>query len=144
MILRSLGIPESEMQVAEKVELVRLLQKASKEREEKQRAKERLDREEEENERIRRQICHEVDRWKRNRSIRWLLNNINRASVGSPLYLPPYASFAVVSKVYKRALLKIHPDKHADRSLQERWRAEETFKAVNECFTQFRKLHGNR
>lgn len=98
----------------------------------------------EEQDRIRKAIVDDVDRWRRNRSIRWLLNSINDASSGNALYLPPYASLTAIRKVYKRSLLKIHPDKHTHCSLAERWRAEETFKAVNEIYTKFCKLQGTR
>ena len=45
-----------------------------------------------------------------------------------------------VSKSYKRALLKIHPDKHMDNE-SKHLRATEVFKYVSQAFNEYKKKH---
>ncbi|CEP01610.1 hypothetical protein PBRA_008552 [Plasmodiophora brassicae] len=140
-LLRGLGVPDSTMLCMERGEIIALLEKKSADQAAKQERAGRQRAEEERNDRLRSKIVCEVDEWRKNRTLRWMLNSLNSAAPGQAPYLPANASFETVCKVYKRALLKIHPDKHIGTTLESWYRAEETFKAVNESFNQYKALH---
>jgi len=79
-------------------------------------------------------------------AIRSMLNDIHGWSEGHASFLAVHASLGPVSAAYKRALLKIHPDKvDVARDGQEAlWRATEMFKTVNAAFEAFKKANEKR
>ncbi len=54
-------------------------------------------------------------------------------------YLKPSAGLEAVQKVYRRALIKIHPDKASRSDFAAHYRATELFKIVSEAFQAFQK-----
>lgn len=58
--------------------------------------------------------------------------------VGVPVYGVRSDSLKEVSKSYKRALLRIHPDKHMDNE-SKHLRATEVFKYVSQAFNDYKK-----
>jgi len=89
-------------------------------------------------------ILQEVKQWSLNRDIREMLNEIHKLSLNDPNYLTAAVSFQPVQLSYRRALLKIHPDKHDQTNELEHFRATEMFKAVNSAFEQFKIRNENR
>jgi hypothetical protein len=95
-------------------------------------------------EQLRERIVHEVSRWAQGRHIKSMLNELNGlASIDAPGYLKRTDAFACVSKAYKKALLRIHPDKHmsgADGVHDGKYlRATEVFKYVSQAFDEYKK-----
>lgn len=86
-------------------------------------------------------IIAEVEAWAKARSIRTMLNEINGHSPDHKLYLSLTSPVATVNKAYKRAMLKIHPDKHMN-DWEEQIRATEMFKEVTNKLQLFRKRMG--
>ena len=86
------------------------------------------------NERDQRLGTAEAKKWARHKSLHMLLNDINigdraiSAPGTSDLFLLEWDPLEKVLKSYKRALLKIHPDKHAGSNLREQAKATEMFK----------------
>ena len=91
-------------------------------------------------------IIAEVKRWSHNKSIVQLLNDLNRdtstatasanATAGNTLQHD--SSIEDVSRVYKKTLLRVHPDKCGLADEEKRVRATEVFKAIHDKFVQFR------
>jgi len=73
-----------------------------------------------------------------------MLNSLHSASSGDSLYLAADADLTQVSKVYKRALLKIHPDKQDPSDRAAMYRATELFKIVNTAFESFKTAEERR
>jgi hypothetical protein len=76
----------------------------------------------------------EIENWARGKDIRQMLNDIHGVTSKDALFLSHKCPFDLVSKSYKRALLKIHPDKVDPTNIEGTFRATEMFKAVNSCF----------
>lgn len=83
-------------------------------------------------------IIHEVDRWAKGRSIKSMLNELNGATLLEHSgFLKRSDGLKEVSKAYKKALLRIHPDKHMDSDAKH-LRATEVFKYVSQAFNDYR------
>jgi GTPase SAR1 family protein len=99
-------------------------------------------------ERARENVLSDVNRWARGKDIRSMLNEIHGwTDVGGKdsQYLQNLASFAPVASAYKKALLKIHPDKvDSHRDPLGHLRATEMFKLVNAAFELFKKMNEKR
>jgi GTPase SAR1 family protein len=99
-------------------------------------------------ERAREAVLADVARWARGKDVRVMLNDIHgwTESSAPQHFLPAHASLAPVAAAYKRALLKIHPDKVdvARDGLPAHWRATEMFKTVNAAFESFKKINEKR
>ena len=98
-------------------------------------------------ERAREAVLADVARWARGKDVRAMLNEIHGWSAsGTPdLFLQPLVSLAPVASAYKKALLKIHPDKvDAARDPLAHLRATEMFKTVNAAFEAFKKSNEKR
>lgn len=90
-------------------------------------------------------ITTEVLQWTLHKDIRAMLNDIHALAPTDATYLHPAASLQPVQLAYRRALLKIHPDKLADQSDERsRHRATELFKHVNSAFEAFRTKNEKR
>jgi len=127
--LRKLRVDSSTC--VEKQELIYLLvteQMAENKRQEKMRLEKR---EEEEKEKMTERVVNEVQLWARGKSLKRMLNEVNGVRPGDSVFLNRVASFSAISKAYKRAILKIHPDKHMGDH-EKFVRATEMFKEVNE------------
>lgn len=83
-------------------------------------------------------MLKEVDKWARHRSIVDLLNDLN---TGTALHLTHRASVEEVSRVYKRTLLRVHPDK-CDGDWQDKRRATEVFKVIHSKHREFVEQQG--
>lgn len=81
----------------------------------------------------------EAAAWAR-RPLAALLNELNGASTpNDDLFVPSRPPcYSPVSRAYKRALIRIHPDKHMADPLQH-LAATEKFKALNDAFNKFKK-----
>jgi hypothetical protein len=83
----------------------------------------------------------EAKKWARNKSLHTMLNSINvgegsiLSESAQDLLLFEWDPPAKVLKAYKRALLKIHPDKHAGDGLRAEAKATELFKVL--LYTNF-------
>ena len=97
-------------------------------------------------ERLREAVLDDVARWARAKDIRSMLNDIHGWTEGAPggSFLEKHASFAPVQIAYKKALLKIHPDKVDAKDIQAHMRATEMFKTVNAAFETFKKVNEKR
>jgi len=82
------------------------------------------------------QITHEVEQWAKNKPIHTLLNEVNGDRV-----VKATDGLAAVTKAYRRAMLKIHPDKHMTDP-DSHVRATEMFKHVTAAYTLFKKSKG--
>lgn len=100
------------------------------------------DKREKENSILADRIVKEVDMWSKNKSLHTMLNEVNGELESKPTGLKKYDNAANVNKAYKRALLKIHPDKHMDDH-GKFVRATEMFKCVNEAYQQWKKKNGS-
>jgi DnaJ domain len=92
--------------------------------------------EERRRERVESRIQTEVEAWSRGKGLVRMLNDVNTAKFGDDLYLTRNSSLKVIKRTYRKALLKIHPDKHVN-DWQAHIRATEMFKAVNSAYTSF-------
>lgn len=95
-------------------------------------------------ERLRDAVLADVARWARGKDVRAMLNDIHGWTEGSAAYLEKHASLAPVQLAYKKALLKIHPDKADPKDPQAHLRATEMFKTVNAAFESFKKVNEQR
>ena len=92
-----------------------------------------------EHDEARSKIIADVHNWAKVRSLPALLNDLNGSQPGDELFLAPRpATFSPVSKAYKRALLKVHPDKHMHDPLAH-LAATERFKALNDAWIKYKK-----
>jgi len=137
---------------SEKGELVALLResekKAAKRREQEARDRERAaerraaavekKKEEAKQEVIRDRIIKEVNQWAKGKNIKKMLNDVLGLKTPDKNYLKRYDTLTPVSKMYKKAILKIHPDKHMGDFAQY-VRATELFKQVNGAFTSYKQ-----
>jgi hypothetical protein len=90
-------------------------------------------------------ISAEVTQWTLHKDIRAMLNDIHALSPSDATYLHSAASFQPVQLAYRRALLKIHPDKLVDQNDERsRHRATELFKHVNSAFELFKAKNEKR
>jgi hypothetical protein len=93
---------------------------------------------EQEKETLKDAIIHEVDRWAKGRNIKSMLNELNGAtSLEQAGFLKRSDGLKEVSKAYKKALLRVHPDKHMDSDAKH-LRATEVFKYVSQAFNEYR------
>jgi len=96
---------------------------------------------ESEKENLRERIVHEVEQWAKGRSIKSMLNELNGLNnLNEQGYLKRGDTFKEVSRSYKRALLKIHPDKHMDNETKH-IRATEVFKYVSHAYNEYKKKY---
>ena len=95
-------------------------------------------------ERLRDAVLADVARWARGKDVRAMLNDIHGWAEGSAAFLEKHASLAPVQLAYKKALLKIHPDKADPKDPQAHLRATEMFKTVNAAFESFKKVNEQR
>jgi predicted GNAT family acetyltransferase len=82
-------------------------------------------------------IHTEVEKWLKGKAVDKLLNEITGAKRGDANYLTTTSAEKAVTKVYRRALLKIHPDKHM-QDWKQHIRATEMFKGVTTALATFR------
>jgi len=73
------------------------------------------------------------------RSFLDMLNSVNSAGVGTELFVSVSSSVDAVSKAYKRAVLRVHPDKQTPGNRHAVLRATETFKVLNNAYDEYRK-----
>lgn len=85
-------------------------------------------------------ITKEVEIWAKNKALYIMLNEIN-GETETRGGLRRYDGPDKVNKAYKKALLKIHPDKHMNEHAKF-VRATEMFKYVNEGYQQHKKKAG--
>eukprot|EP01006_Ploeotia_vitrea_P044849 TRINITY_DN66880_c3_g1_i2.p1 TRINITY_DN66880_c3_g1~~TRINITY_DN66880_c3_g1_i2.p1 ORF type:complete len:482 (-),score=228.62 TRINITY_DN66880_c3_g1_i2:77-1522(-) len=115
-----------------KQDLIDKLTAAQAEHAKRQAARNAVD-EERKREKIRERVLIEVAEWAQGRDIKDMLNVIHGSAT-----LKRSSTLNDVNKMYKRALLKIHPDKHDQSDFEAHCRATETFKAVNDAFQAFK------
>jgi len=97
-------------------------------------------------------IIEDVQRWASGKDIRAMLNDIHGWTVDGPSlpdgtpnpYLQIHTSFAPVSNAYRKALVKIHPDKVAAGDTMAHVRATEMFKVVSAAFENFKQVNEKR
>ena len=121
----------------------------TKQQEQAKRAKEAARKEE-----IRDEVIEEVQRWARGKSLRDMLNSIHghgrqrnpnaRPGTGTFQYLGADASVRTVMRAYRKALIRIHPDKVAFTDIEAHIRATETFKIVNSAYKRFKAAEDAR
>jgi len=104
-------------------------------------AKKEAERKEQEFENARSKAISDVAAWAKARTLPTLLNELNGAKDPSnELFVAPKpTSFSPVSRAYKKAIIKVHPDKHMHDPLAHVL-ATEKFKALNEAWIKFKKL----
>ncbi len=104
-------------------------------------AKKEAERKEQEFENARSKAVTDVAAWAKARTLPALLNELNGAKDASnELFVAPKpTSFSPVSRAYKKAIIKVHPDKHMHDPLAHVL-ATEKFKALNEAWIKFKKL----
>ena len=78
--------------------------------------------------------------WAKQRSLFVMLNEINGAEPDSPLFLSNHPSYSPVNRAYKKAMVKIHPDKHMHDPIAHA-QANEKFKYLNDAFLKFKNLN---
>jgi hypothetical protein len=78
----------------------------------KRNAKRAAEREEKEKEVARERIVSEVAKWARDKNIKAMLNEVNGLKTPDKNALKRQSTLTPVTKAYRKALLKIHPDKH--------------------------------
>lgn len=88
-------------------------------------------------ERLRERMLSEIVDWARNKSIQQLLNDLHQSP---SLMLTSSSSYSEVSRVYKKTLLLIHPDKVPIDDTWQKFRATEIFKVVNSKFREFKEV----
>ena len=91
-------------------------------------------------------IIADVKRWSLNKSIIQLLNdlNTNQPNTTTNNTLQHDSSIEEVSRVYKKTLLRVHPDKCGMLDEEKRVRATEVFKVIHDKFVQFRDRNDKR
>lgn len=96
--------------------------------------------------RMRESVLEDVARWSRGKDVRAMLNDIHGWSAGEASFLEKHTSFAPVQLAYKKALIKIHPDKvpPGEDGGAAHLRATEMFKTVNAAFEAFKKINDKR
>ena len=88
-------------------------------------------------------IIADVKRWSHNRSLVQLLNDLNHDTAHATT-LQHDSGLDEVSRVYKKTLLRVHPDKCGHVDEERRVRATEVFKAIHDKFVQFRERNEKR
>lgn len=136
-LVKKFGVKKLPKHVTEKADIVQLLMQE----EEKLAEKARKEREKKRQARRAAQITKEVERWGRRYSLHEILNKINKSSRGHRLHVDRRCSYTPIHKAFKRACLKIHPDKNMG-SFESHTEATEKFKVVNELFTDFKQRVG--
>jgi GTPase SAR1 family protein len=114
--------------VRERQEIKRTSEKAAEE--DKQKEKSKND--------IKANILREVQEWTRSKEIWHMLNDVRGIGPSDPDFLTASSSLADVSRGYKKACLKIHPDKVDSSSFAAHLRATEMFKTVSNAFEEFK------
>jgi hypothetical protein len=90
------------------------------------------------------QIIKDVATWAKGKTIHVMLNEVNKYKSPSKK-LKRNHSFTPVNKAYRKALLKIHPDKHmASGDFAAHTRATEMFKIINTTFTDFKEAQAKK
>lgn len=83
-------------------------------------------------------IVAEVAAWSKSRNIKVMLNEVMGYQPNHEHYIKKTDGLPVVTKVYKKSLLKIHPDKHMSDPAAH-IRATEVFKYINEEYQKYKK-----
>eukprot|EP00462_Mataza_sp_D1_P020759 CAMPEP_0175139394 /NCGR_PEP_ID=MMETSP0087-20121206/10876_1 /TAXON_ID=136419 /ORGANISM="Unknown Unknown, Strain D1" /LENGTH=419 /DNA_ID=CAMNT_0016422395 /DNA_START=125 /DNA_END=1384 /DNA_ORIENTATION=+ len=117
-----------------------------REAEKKRKAQEKVQREkmEREAENLKDRTNKEVDSWSQGKDVRRMLNEILGYKERDEHYLNRMSGMEKVAKAYKKAVLKIHPDKVSVNDKEAHARATEMFKAVNNAFENFKKQSESR
>jgi hypothetical protein len=139
--LASLGV--SSVDCVEKHELIEKLLAATKEKEQASLHKAKEERVEREQELAKERIVKEIQAWCEGRSFIEMLNCLSDGSAhanANPLPLWPRPPFETVHKLYKKVLLRIHPDKNVGVSFEKHFRATELFKIVSSRFHQYKLM----
>lgn len=91
-------------------------------------------------------IIADVDRWatSKQKDIRQMLNDIHNLTSEDNNYLDRHSAITAVEKLYKKSMLKLHPDKVDINDFAAHLRATEMFKAVNSAYEQFKKQNEKR
>jgi len=133
LVMRLKKLKISTVGVREKKDLVDKLVEAEQIEEEKQ----AVERKKKEKKELEERIIKEVRRWARGKGIKELLNELHGKPRGHPHHLTRLSAFQQVSKIYKRVLVKIHPDKNMS-TFEKLTRATERFKIVNALFNSYK------
>lgn len=89
-------------------------------------------------------ILKEVAEWARGKDIRAMLNDLLGYTPRDEKYLQRQCELAPVQRAYKKAVLKIHPDKTDASDYEAHLKATEMFKTVNSAFETFRSANDKR
>lgn len=81
-------------------------------------------------------IVQEVHQWGKHKTL-WMM--LNELSPSDSCRLRPDTTFELVTKQYRKVLLKIHPDKNAHKGWRESVRATEQFKLISAAFYDHKK-----
>ena len=90
-------------------------------------------------ERIKNNVDQWVAKWSYHRSLRQLLNSILGLKPHDSNYLKRGCHHQEIVKSYRKALLRVHPDKHVNATFQTRYKACEMFKIISELYQKFQK-----
>ncbi len=82
----------------------------------------------------------DIEKWASARTLHQMLNEINVVTAIDALYVKRQDTPEHIHKAYKKAMLKVHPDKHVEVAAN--IRATEMFKWVNEHYSEYKKRHG--
>merc|ERR1712098_129276 len=86
------------------------------------------------NERDIAEVDHWIKKWKRKFSFVEMLNDINGYTSGSKK-LKADAPETKFTKAYRKAALKIHPDRMIRKTFKERYKAQEQFKIISHLYS---------
>jgi len=92
---------------------------------------------------VREEVVSEIQTWSKHKDIRDMLNDVHvrypsDAVDAVDLRLDRSCGFDAIKASYKKALLKIHPDKHDQSDVQAYVRATEMFKVVHAAFVKLK------
>eukprot|EP00466_Bigelowiella_natans_P010078 jgi/Bigna1/80110/fgenesh1_pg.67_\ len=153
--LARLGVTNIPPHCTEKSDIVKLLVEEEKKAEERKKAeleririerekleaKARSEREARRREKKRVLIAKQVERWARRKSLSEILNHVNGYARGDKLFVHRRSTYATVNKAFRKACLKIHPDKNMG-DFDKHVKATEQFKVVNQLFADYKERMG--
>jgi hypothetical protein len=93
--------------------------------------------EEKKNEVLREKIVKEVALWSKGKNIKTMLNDVNELKTPTKA-LSRQSTLTPVQKAYRKAMLKVHPDKNMG-DFKKHARATEMFKHISESFDKYKE-----
>ena len=83
-----------------------------------------------------------IFKWSHHKSLRQLLNYILEAKPFDEEYIDRSANYKAITKAYRKAIMRIHPDKHVNSDFETRYKAAEMFKIVVQLYEKYKKKYG--